>query len=71
MKSVDDKMGRVISGDALDEEYNICILPLIIPCKQGMSQSKRRESQTHGVRAKRCSKCGEVGHYKIIAVICG
>ena len=24
----------------------------------------RRESHTQGVRLKRCSRCGELGHYK-------
>ena len=64
MVTVDDRMGRVIGGEALDDEFNCCILIPINPRKRGRPQYNRRESQTQGVRSKTCSKCGEPGHYK-------
>ena len=64
MATVDDITGRVIGGEALDDEFNRRILPPINPRKRGRPESKRRESQTQGARLKRCSKCGEPGHYK-------
>ena len=62
--TVDDTTGHVIGGEALDDEFNRCILPPMNPRKRGWPESKRRESQTQGVRLKRCSKYGEPGHYK-------
>ena len=64
MASVDDRMGRVVGGEALDDEYNRRILPPTNPRKRGRPKSTRRESQTQGVQLRRCSKCRELGHYK-------
>ena len=64
MATVDDRTGRVIGGEVLDDEFNRRILPPINPRKRGRPKSTRTESQTQGVRLKRCSKCGEHGHYK-------
>jgi len=61
--TVDERTGRVIGGEVLDDEFNHRILPPINPRKRGRPESKRRESQTQGARLKRCSKCGEPGHY--------
>ena len=62
--SVDDRMGCVVGGKAVDEDFNRCILPPKNPRKQDQPPSTRRESQTQGKHVKRRSKCGEVGHYK-------
>jgi len=62
MATMDDRTGRVVSGDELDDNYSRCILP---PCDRRQSTqppSKCRESQTQGITCRRCSKCGEVGH---------
>ena len=64
MAAVDETTGSVIGGEALDDEFNRRILPPTNPRKRGRPESNRRESQTQGVRVKRCSKCGEPGHYK-------
>jgi len=64
MATVDDLTGHIIHGDALDDEFNHCILPPINPRKRGRPQFNRWESQAQGVRLKTCSKCGEAGHYK-------
>ena len=58
----DDRTGRVVGGDELDDNYSHCILP---PCngrQSGRPPSKYRESQTQGITCCRCSKFGEVGH---------
>jgi len=62
--SVDERSRRVVSGEALDDEFNRRILPPTNPRKRGRPKSKMRESQNQGVQSKRCSKYGEVGHYK-------
>ena len=64
MATVDERTGRVSGGAALDDNFNRRILPPINPRKRGRPKSRRRESQTQGVRTKRCSKCHETGHYK-------
>jgi len=68
---VNDQMGCVVEGDALDEDFNRRILLPVNPQKRGRpqprrreSQSRRRESQSQGKKVKRCSKCDQVGHYK-------
>ncbi|KAJ8435759.1 LOW QUALITY PROTEIN: hypothetical protein Cgig2_003181 [Carnegiea gigantea] len=62
--TVDNAVGMVVGGEALDDGYNRRILPLINPRPQGISRKRRIESQRQGVQARRCSKCGEVGHYR-------
>ncbi|KAJ8429402.1 hypothetical protein Cgig2_025589 [Carnegiea gigantea] len=59
---VDAKMGRVVDGDELDDDYDRCILPPTNGRQLGRPPSKCKESQTHRTRSRRCSKCGEVGH---------
>ena len=64
MAIVNDRTGRVVGCDELDDDYIRCILP---PCngrQSGRPPSKRRESQRQGITAHRCSKCGKVGHTK-------
>ena len=62
MGKVDDKIGVVVSGEELDDEYNRCILPLNNGRRLRMLPSKRRESQTQDKKVCRCSKCSEIGH---------
>ena len=62
MGIVDGKAGLVVYGEELDEDYNRCILPSINDRHLGRPPLKRRESQTHDKKVRRCSKCGEVGH---------
>ena len=50
---IDDQMGSVVGGDALDEDFNRRILLPTNPQKRGQ-----------GKNMKRCSKCGQVGLYK-------
>ena len=64
MATVDDRTGRFVGGEALNDEYNRRILPPTNPQKRGQPKSARRESQTQGVQLRRCSKCRELGHYK-------
>ncbi|KAJ8445604.1 hypothetical protein Cgig2_018545 [Carnegiea gigantea] len=45
MGTVDGKIGRVVSGDELDNEYGRCILPSNNGRQPGRRRSKRRESQ--------------------------
>ncbi|KAJ8433208.1 hypothetical protein Cgig2_023160 [Carnegiea gigantea] len=61
---VDGDTGHVGGGDELDEDFNRRILPPKNPRGAGRSRKRRIESQTQGVKARRCSKCGELGHYK-------
>jgi len=61
---VDDYMGCVVEGDVVDDNFNRRFLPPKNLRKRGRPQSTRRESQSQGKKVKRCSKCGEVGHYK-------
>ena len=62
--TVDDVTGLVVGGEALDDGYNRRILPSINPRPQGRPRQRRIESQTQGVQIRRCSKCGESGHYR-------
>jgi len=61
--TLDNAKGLVIGVEALDDGYNRIILPLINPRLQGRPQKRRIESQRQGIQLRRCSKCGEVGHY--------
>ncbi|KAJ8423414.1 hypothetical protein Cgig2_032664 [Carnegiea gigantea] len=61
---VDGDTGHVVGGDELDEDFNRRILPPKNPRGAGRPRKRRIESQTQGVKARRCSKCGELGHYK-------
>ena len=61
---VDDNTGLVVGGDELDEDFNMRILPPKNSQPPGRPKKRRIESQTHGLKARRCSKCGESGHYK-------
>ncbi|KAJ8432093.1 hypothetical protein Cgig2_001174 [Carnegiea gigantea] len=62
--TVENAIGLVVGGDALDDGYNRTILPPINPRPQGRPRQRRIESQTQGVQIRRCSKCGEGGHYR-------
>jgi len=61
---VDDGTGQVVGGEELDDGYNIHILPLINPCQSRRPCVRRIESQRQGIKLRRCSKCGEEGHYR-------
>ena len=56
--------GAVVGGEKLDDAYNRHILPPINPRPSGKPRVRRIESQRHGVKVQRCSKCGEEGHYR-------
>ena len=61
---VDDNTGLVVGGDELDEDFN---RQMLLPKNsQPLERPKKRriESQTQGLKARRCSKCGESSHYK-------
>jgi len=62
MATVDDKTGRVVGGDELNDDYSCCILPSCNGQQSKRPPSKHRESQTKGTTSRMCSKCGEVGH---------
>ena len=64
MGKVDKKTELVVDGEELDEDYNRCILPSINDRHLGRPPLKRRESQTHDKKVRRCLKCGEVGHIR-------
>jgi len=64
LATVDNATGLVVGGEALDDGYNRRILPPINPRPQGRPRQRRIESQTQGVQMRRCSKCGEGGHYR-------
>lgn len=61
---VDGDTGLVVGGDDLDEDFNRCILPSKNPWGAGRLRKRRVESQTQGLKARRCSKCGDLVHYK-------
>ncbi|KAJ8437858.1 hypothetical protein Cgig2_002992 [Carnegiea gigantea] len=61
--TVDNATGLVIGGEALHDGYNRRILPPLNPRPQGRPRKRRIESQRQGVQVRKCSKCGEVGHY--------
>ncbi|KAJ8435614.1 hypothetical protein Cgig2_012268 [Carnegiea gigantea] len=63
LATMDNAIGLVVGGEALDDGYNRRILPPINPRPQGRPRQRRIESQTQGVQMRRCSKCGEGGHY--------
>jgi len=46
MGIVDGKIGKVVGGDDIDDDYDHCILPPTNGRKAGRPLSKRRESQT-------------------------
>ncbi|KAJ8438971.1 hypothetical protein Cgig2_018882 [Carnegiea gigantea] len=56
--------GLVVRGDDLDEDFNRRILPPKNPRGAGRPRKRRVESQTQGLKPRRCSKCGDLGHYK-------
>ena len=60
---IDGDTGLVIGGD-LDEDFNRRILPPMNPRGPERPRKPRIESQTQGMKPHRCSKCGELGHYK-------
>ena len=62
MATVDDRTGRVVGGDELDDDYSRYILSFCNERQSGRPPSKRRKSQTQGTTSRRCSKCGDVGH---------
>ena len=57
---VDDKTGFVVGGEEFDDEYNLCILPPNNGQQLGRLHLKRRKSQIHGTKARRCSKCSKI-----------
>ncbi|KAJ8430713.1 hypothetical protein Cgig2_000278 [Carnegiea gigantea] len=61
---VDGDIGLVVRGDDLDEDFNRCIPPPKNPRGAGRPRKRRGESQTQGSKPRRCSKCGDLGHYK-------
>ncbi|KAJ8422402.1 hypothetical protein Cgig2_029226 [Carnegiea gigantea] len=61
---VDGDIGLVVGGDDLDEDFNRRILPPKNPQGAGRPKKRRVESQTQGLKPRRCSKCGDLGHYK-------
>jgi len=61
---VDHATGQVVGGAELDDGYNRRILPPINPRPPGRPRGKRIESQSQGVKLRRCSKCKEEGHYR-------
>ena len=61
---VDGGTGLVVGGDDLDEDFNRRILPPKNPRGAGRPKKRRVESQTQGLKPRRCSKCGDLGHYK-------
>ena len=64
MAVVDGKIGLVVGGDELDEDYNRCILPPNNDRHPSKPLSKRGESQTQDKKAQRCFKWREVGHIR-------
>ncbi|KAJ8428661.1 hypothetical protein Cgig2_006282 [Carnegiea gigantea] len=62
MGTVDGKTRCVVDEDDLDDNYDCCILAPNNERQPDRPLSKRRESQTQGIKSRRCSKCGEVGH---------
>jgi len=64
MVIVSDSTREVIGGKDLDKGYNQSILPPTSPCSSGGPRVKRYELQSQDVKVRKCSKCGEVGHYK-------
>ena len=65
---VDHGTGQVVEGEELDDGYNRRILPPINPPinprLSGRPHVRRIESQRQGVKLRRCSNCGEEGHYR-------
>ena len=61
---VDGDTGLVVGGDDLDEDFNRRILPPKNPRGAGRPKKRRVESQTQGLKPRRCSKCGDLRHYK-------
>ncbi|KAJ8425786.1 hypothetical protein Cgig2_014499 [Carnegiea gigantea] len=61
---VNDDTGLAVGGDDLDEDFNRRILPPKNPRGAGRPRKKRVESQTQGFKPCRCSKCGDLRHYK-------
>ena len=62
MRKVDEKMGDVVGGEELDDDYYRCILPSNNGRHLRRPPSKRTESQTQDKKVRRCSKCGKVDH---------
>ncbi|KAJ8429581.1 hypothetical protein Cgig2_023787 [Carnegiea gigantea] len=62
--TADNTTGLVVGGEALDDGNNRRILPSLNPHLQGRPRKRRIESQRQGVQVLKCSKCGEVGHYR-------
>ena len=60
---VDQRTGQVVRGEEMDDGYNRRILPPINPCPSGRPRVRRIESQRQGVKLRKCSNCGEEGHY--------
>ncbi|KAJ8425562.1 hypothetical protein Cgig2_012305 [Carnegiea gigantea] len=54
----------VVGGDDLDEDFNRRILPPKNPRGARRPRKRKVESQTQGLKPPRCSKCGDLGHYK-------
>ena len=61
---VDGDTGLIVGGDDLDEDFNKHILPPKNLRGAGRPRKRRVESQTQGLKPRRCSKCGDLGHYK-------
>ncbi|KAJ8430623.1 hypothetical protein Cgig2_021585 [Carnegiea gigantea] len=61
---VDGDTGFVVGGDYLDEDFNRRILPPKNPRGARRPRKRRVESQTQALKPRRCSKCGDLGHYK-------
>ncbi|KAJ8422350.1 hypothetical protein Cgig2_015345 [Carnegiea gigantea] len=62
--TVDNTTGLVVVREALDDGYNRRILPPLNPRPQGRPQKRRIQSQRQGILVRKCSKCGEVRHYR-------
>ena len=61
---LNDGTGQVVVGEELDDGYNRRILPPINPRPSGRPRVRRIESQWPGMKLRKCSKCGEEGHYR-------
>ncbi|KAJ8444538.1 hypothetical protein Cgig2_000817 [Carnegiea gigantea] len=53
MRKVNDRIGLMVGGEELDEDYNRCILPPINGRHPGRPSSKHRESQTQDKKVRR------------------
>jgi len=61
---VDGGTGMVVRSEELDNGFNERILALNNPWPKGRPCIRRVKSQRQEVKMRRCSKYGEIGHYK-------